>query len=60
MVTLDITPRQLFSPSFFDSECSQINPTQATYCAQNRESKPKVIIISIYIDKVLFYFDDIY
>ncbi|XP_060848404.1 uncharacterized protein LOC132927832 [Rhopalosiphum padi] len=39
----DITPRQLFSPSFFDGECSQINLTQATYCAQNRESKPKPI-----------------
>ncbi|KAF0711234.1 Uncharacterized protein FWK35_00028687 [Aphis craccivora] len=27
----DITPRQLFSPCFFDGECSQINPTQATW-----------------------------
>ncbi|CAH1731658.1 unnamed protein product [Aphis gossypii] len=45
-------PRQSFSPSFFDGECSQINPTQATYCVQNQESKPKVIFA--------FYFDDIY
>ncbi|KAE9521655.1 hypothetical protein AGLY_017951 [Aphis glycines] len=34
-------PQQSFSPSFFDGECSQINPTQATYCVQNQESKPK-------------------
>ncbi|KAF0697281.1 Uncharacterized protein FWK35_00034003 [Aphis craccivora] len=27
----DITPRQLFSPCFFDAEYSQINPTQATW-----------------------------
>ncbi|XP_060848194.1 uncharacterized protein LOC132927631 [Rhopalosiphum padi] len=31
----DITPRQLFSPSFFDGECSQINLTQATYPASS-------------------------
>ncbi|CAH1720680.1 unnamed protein product [Aphis gossypii] len=36
-------PRQSFSPSFFDGECSQINPTQATYCVQNQESKPKTV-----------------
>ncbi|KAE9543570.1 hypothetical protein AGLY_002370 [Aphis glycines] len=31
----DITPRQLFSPCFLDGECSQINPTQATYCVKS-------------------------
>ncbi|KAE9522298.1 hypothetical protein AGLY_017309 [Aphis glycines] len=32
-------PRQSFSPSFFDGECSQINPTQATWAP----TKPKPI-----------------
>jgi len=52
----DITPQYLFSSSFFEDECSQINRTQTTYPASSAfDENDGPINVVIYIHLILLY-----